>query len=65
MERSDFKNSVLLKRASSIMGGNENRGDDVAESVDYILVLLKDDNSRTDAYQDGADAVADPADVLG
>lgn len=65
MKRSEFKNSELLKRASSVVGANNKRGDDIAESVNYILVLLKDDDARTDAYQDEVDAVADPASVLG
>lgn len=65
MKRSAFQNSDLLKRASSVVGANNKRADDIAESVNYILVLLKDDDTRADAYQDEIDAVANPADVLG
>ena len=64
MKRSEFKDSEVLKRASSVVDGNNKRGDYVAESVNYILVLLKNDDSRTDAYQDEVDAVADPSEVL-
>lgn len=64
MKRSEFKNSGLLKRATNVVGANNKRADDIAESVNYILVLLKDDDARTDAYQDEVDA-ADPASVLG
>lgn len=39
--------------------------EDVAASVNYILVLEKETSSKMDAYQDEVDAVSNPADVLG
>ncbi|KAI4157496.1 MAG: hypothetical protein LQ342_008250 [Letrouitia transgressa] len=65
MKRSEFKDSELLKRASSVVDANNKRSDDVADSVNYILVLLKDSDTRTDAYQDEIDAITDPKTVLG
>lgn len=65
MKRSAFQKSELLKRASSVVGANNKRADDIAESVNYILVLLKADDVHADAYQEEVDAVADPATVLG
>lgn len=65
MKRSAFKDSNLLKHASSVVGGKSKRDDDIAESVNYILVLLKDDDEHADAYQDEIDAVEDPSTVLG
>ena len=65
MKRSEFKDSELLKRATSVVGANNKRADDIAESVNYILVLLAEDDTRTDAYQDEVDAVSNPAEVLG
>ena len=65
MKRYEFKNFELLKRASNVVGANNERTDDIAESVNYILVLVEDDDARTDAYQDEIDAVANLADVLG
>ena len=65
MKRSAFKDSNLLKRASNVVGAKSKRDDDIAESVNYILVLLKDDDEHADAYQDEIDAVEDPSTVLG
>ena len=65
MKRSEFINSELLKRATNVVGANNKRADDIAESVNYILVFFKDDDTRTDTYQDEIDAVAEPASVLG
>ena len=64
MKRSEFQKSELLKRASGEVEASQKRSDDVAESVNYILVLLKDDDEGTDAYQAEIDA-AEPAAVLG
>jgi hypothetical protein len=56
MERGEFNKSQLNKRGE--YDGN------IVDSVNYILVVLKDDEV-VDAYQDEVDAVQDPADVLG
>ena len=65
MTRSEFKNSELLKRASNVVGANIKRADDIAESANSVFAFIKNDDGRTDAYQDEIDAVADPASVLG
>lgn len=65
MKRSEFKNSELLKRASDVVGANNKRDDDIAESVNYVFIVFRDGDEGTDAYQDEIDAVANPADVLG
>ena len=65
MKRYEFKELRTAQRASNVVGGNNKRADDIAESVNYIVVLEEDDDARTDAYQDEIDAVANLADVLG
>ena len=62
MKRSEVKNSELLKRASNVVGANNKRADDTA---DAFFAVVKNDDGRTDAYQDAVDAVTDPASVLG
>ncbi len=65
MKRSEFKNSELVWGTSDVVGANIKRDDDIPESVNYIFVVFRDDDERTDAYQDEIDAIANPADVLG
>ncbi|KAI8156295.1 hypothetical protein K4K49_008959 [Colletotrichum sp. SAR 10_70] len=59
--------TVTMKRDELLKSGLLNKRDkvDLAESVNYILVLLREGDDSADPYQDEVDAVADPSQVLG
>ncbi|KAF5511010.1 hypothetical protein CGCS363_v002251 [Colletotrichum siamense] len=56
MKRDELLKSGLLSKRDKV---------DLAESVNYILVLLREGDDSADPYQDEVDAVADPSQVLG
>lgn len=59
LRRTDFNKAALSKRSAEGYDGP------IADSVNYILVLLADDEELPDPYQDEIDAIENPADVLG
>ncbi|KAK2005219.1 hypothetical protein LZ32DRAFT_612261 [Colletotrichum eremochloae] len=64
VKSSDAK-TITMKRSEAIKMGLYKREDTVSDSVNYILVLFKDDDG-VDAYQDEVDAArAHPEDTLG
>ncbi|KAK2054807.1 hypothetical protein LY76DRAFT_521720 [Colletotrichum caudatum] len=57
--------TLMMMRSDAEKAGLVRRDEDVSDSVNYILKLLKDDDG-VDAYSEEVDAArANPADTLG